>query len=136
MRHKKAGRTLGRNGEHRRAMFRNMTRALLTHESIKTTEAKAKELRGLAEKMITLGLKEDLHSRRIAYKWLENHQLVQKLFDEIAPRYKGAATGGYTRVVKLAMARRGDAAPLAVIELTRKAGEAAGAAEAPKATEE
>ena len=116
MRHKKSGKKFSRTADHRKAMFRNMTRSLFTYESIKTTEAKAKELRGVAEKLITLGLRNDLHSRRLAYKWLENHQLVKKLFDDIAPRFAGVP-GGYTRIFKLGLPRVGDCAPMAVIEL-------------------
>lgn len=118
MRHNKAGVKLGRTSSHRKAMFRNMVRSLLTYGRIKTTETKAMELRKDADKLITLGLRDDVHSRRLAYKVLENHQLVKKLFDEIAPRFKGIG-GGYTRVYKLGLPRVGDCAPLAVIELTR-----------------
>jgi len=100
-------------------MFRNMTRSLLTYGKIKTTEAKAMELRKVADSLVTLGLKNDLHARRLAYRVLENHQLVKKLFDEIAPRFNGIK-GGYTRVYKLGLPRAGDCAPLAVIELTRR----------------
>lgn len=119
MRHKKGGVKLGRTSSHRKAMFRNMARSLLTYGHIKTTEAKAKELRKVADGLVTLGLRGDLHARRLAYKVLENHQLVKKLFDEIAPRFVGAG-GGYTRVFKLSMPRVGDCAPMAVIELTRQ----------------
>lgn len=118
MRHSKAGVKLGRTSSHRKAMFRNMVRSLLTYGRIKTTETKAMELRKDADKLITLGLRDDVHSRRLAYKVLENHQLVKKLFDEIAPRFKGIG-GGYTRVYKLGLPRVGDCAPMAVIELTR-----------------
>jgi large subunit ribosomal protein L17 len=109
-------------------MFKNMARALLTYEQIRTTEAKAKELRRIADKLITLAVRNDLHSRRQAYKVLGSHQMVQRLFDEIGPRFE-AGTGGYTRIVKLSQPRKGDCAPMVIIELTRKAGEAA--AEAP-----
>ncbi|WP_243313529.1 50S ribosomal protein L17 [Fundidesulfovibrio agrisoli] len=118
MRHNKAGVKLGRTSSHRKAMFRNMVRSLLTYGRIKTTETKAMELRKDADKLITLGLRDDVHSRRLAYKVLENHQLVKKLFDEIAPRFKGIG-GGYTRVYKLGLPRVGDCAPMAVIELTQ-----------------
>ena len=90
MRHSKGGKKLGRTYTHRKAMFRNMARSLLTYGQIKTTETKAMELRKVADKLVTLGLRNDLHSRRLAYKVLENHQLVQKLFDEIAPRFGGS----------------------------------------------
>ncbi len=122
MRHNKSGRRLGRTWSHRKAMFRNMARSLLTHGRIKTTEAKAKELRSVADKLITLALRNDLHARRQAYRVLENHQLVKKLFDEIGPRFVGVK-GGYTRVVKLAIPRAGDCAPMAVIEFTSASGE-------------
>lgn len=129
MRHSKGGLKLGRTSSHRKAMFRNMARSLLTYGQIKTTEAKAMELRKVADSLVTLGLRNDLHARRLAYKVLENHQLVQKLFDEIAPRFNGAG-GGYTRVYKLGLPRPGDCAPMAVIELIRRedapASEAAG----------
>lgn len=118
MRHSNSGRKLSRTPSHRKALFRNMARALLTHGRIHTTEAKAKELRGVVEPLITLAKRDDLHARRQAYRFLGNHQMVQQLFDEIGPRFAGIA-GGYTRVTKLALARRGDAAPLAIIELTR-----------------
>lgn len=119
MRHNNSGRKLGRNPSHRKALFRNMAKALLTHGSIHTTEAKAKELRGVVEPLITLSRRDDVHARRQAYRVLGSHQLVQKLFDEIGPRFAGVP-GGYTRVTKLALTRRGDAAPMAVIELTRR----------------
>jgi large subunit ribosomal protein L17 len=118
MRHKKGGVKLGRTSSHRKAMFRNMSRSLLTYGRIKTTETKAMELRRDVDKLITLGLRDDVHSRRLAYKVLENHQLVKKLFDEIAPRFKGI-NGGYTRVYKLGLPRVGDCAAMAVIELTQ-----------------
>jgi large subunit ribosomal protein L17 len=103
-----------------------MAKALLANGRITTTEAKAKTLRGVVEPLITLALKNDLHARRMAYKELGDHKLVQKLFDEIGPQYKDGG-GGYTRVVKLALPRKGDAAPLAVIAL-RVPGEKASSA--------
>ncbi len=124
MRHKKSGRKLGRNPSHRKALFRNLAKALLTHGRITTTEAKAKDLRGVVEPLITLALKNDLHARREAYRFLGEHKLVARLFNEIGPQYAGGG-GGYTRVVKLAVPRKGDAAPLAVIELVKRSGEAA-----------
>ncbi|WP_291326849.1 50S ribosomal protein L17 [Desulfovibrio sp. UCD-KL4C] len=120
MRHNKSGRKFNRTGSHRKAMFRNMVRSLLTYEHMRTTEPKAKELRSFAEKLITLALRDDLHSRRLAYKTLENHSLVQKLFDEIGPRFVGGG-GGYTRIIKLAEPRKGDCAPMVIIELTKRA---------------
>ena len=131
MRHKKSGRKFGRNAPHRKAMLRNMARSLLIHERIRTTEHKAKELRGVVEHLVTLAQTDSVHARRLAYKVLENHQLVARLFDEIAPRFHGQP-GGYTRVVKMGLPRAGDCAPMAVIELTKSAGETA--AQAPKAS--
>ena len=118
MRHNNSGRKLGRTSAHRKALFRNLAKALLTYGRITTTEAKAKELRGVVEPLITLGLKNDLHARREAYRHLGSHQLVKRLFDAISPEFAGVA-GGYTRILKLAQPRKGDAAPMALIELTR-----------------
>lgn len=120
MRHRKAGRKLNRSSSHRKALFKNMARALLTYEHIRTTEAKAKELRKVVDKLITLALRNDLHSRRQAYKALGSHQIVKKLFDEIGPRFAGGS-GGYTRIIKLSLPRKGDNAPMVVIELTKLA---------------
>jgi len=100
-----------------------MAKALIINTRITTTEAKAKTLRGVVEPLITLALKNDVHARRQAYQVLGDHKLVQRLFDDIGPLFKDGG-GGYTRVVKLAVPRRGDAAPLAMIEFTRKPGEA------------
>ncbi len=118
MRHNNSGKKLSRNPSHRKALLRNLSKALLEHGRIRTTETKAKELRGVVESLITLARKNDLASRRLAYRDLGSHQLVKKLFDEIAPRFAGVP-GGYTRVVKLAMPRPGDSAPMAIIELTK-----------------
>ncbi len=118
MRHKKSGRKLNRTMEHRKAMFRNMSRSLIIHERIRTTVPKAKELRRFVEPLITLALKNDLSARREAYKVLGNHKLVQRLFDEIGPRFAEHATGGYTRIVKFGQPRPGDNAPMALIEFT------------------
>jgi len=107
-----------------------MAKALIINTRITTTEAKAKTLRGVVEPLITLALKNDVHARRQAYQILGDHKLVQRLFDEIGPLFKQGG-GGYTRVVKLAIPRKGDAAPLAMIEFTRKPGEAVSEAEAP-----
>ncbi len=120
MRHSNSGRKLSRTPSHRKALFRNMAKALLTHGKIRTTEIKAKELRKVVEPLITLALRNDLHARRQAYRVLGNHQLVKKLFDEIGPLFVGIA-GGYTRIYKLDTPRRGDNAPMAIIELTRRA---------------
>lgn len=127
MRHNKRGRKLNRTWEHRKALLRNMAKSLVTHGRIKTTEAKAKELRPVADKLITLALRDDLHSRRQAYKVLGSHTLVKKLFDEIGPRFTGGG-GGYTRVVRMSMPRPGDAAPMAMIEFTRYEGDLSAAA--------
>ncbi len=132
MRHSNSGKKLSRTPAHRKAMFRNMAKSLLTHYKLRTTEVKAKNLRVVVEPLITLALRNDLHARRQAYSVLGSHQLVKKLFDEIGPLYAGVP-GGYTRVLKLGANRRGDNAPMAVIELTRKPGEAAEETAAPAA---
>lgn len=129
MRHSNSGKKLSRNPSHRKALLRNMSKALLTHGRIRTTEVKAKELRGVVESLITLARRNDVAARRQAYRELGSHQLVQKLFDEIAPRFAGVP-GGFTRVVKLAMPRPGDCAPMAIIELTRQTAEAPAEAQA------
>jgi len=118
MRHNKAGRRLGRTTSHRIAMFRNMVTSLLEHERITTTDAKAKELRSIAEKMITLGKRGDLHAVRQAASFIRDKKVVTKLFSTIAPRYKERA-GGYTRIVKLG-SRPGDNAQLSLIELVEE----------------
>ncbi len=115
MRHGIAGRKLGVTSSHRQAMFRNMAVALIKHEQITTTLPKAKELRPVAEKLITLGKRGGLHARRQAFDQLRDETIVAKLFDALATRYKSRA-GGYTRVLKAGM-RYGDAADMAVIEL-------------------
>ncbi len=115
MRHQKAGRKLGRTSSHRKAMFRNMVTSFFEHERIETTDAKAKELRKIAEKMITLGKKGDLHSRRQVLSVISDKKVVRDLFDTIAPRYLHR-NGGYTRIFKTGR-RLGDNAPLSVIEL-------------------
>jgi len=118
MRHGVAGRKLGVTSSHRLAMFRNMAVALIKHEQITTTLPKAKELRPVAEKLITLGKRGNLHARRQAYAQLRDDVIVTKLFGVIAERYKGRQ-GGYTRVLKAGM-RHGDAADMAVIELVER----------------
>lgn len=118
MRHNKAGRRLGRTTSHRIAMFRNMVTSLLNHERVVTTDAKAKEIRSVAEKMITLGKRGDLHAMRQAAAYIREKSVVTKLFSTIAPRYK-ERQGGYTRIIKLGQ-RLGDAAPLSVIELVQE----------------
>ncbi|HOJ51710.1 MAG TPA: 50S ribosomal protein L17 [Syntrophales bacterium] len=114
MRHAKAGFKLGRTSSHRKAMFRNMITSLLVHEKIKTTDVKAKELKRLADKMVTLGKRGDLHARRRALTYVRSKAAVKKLFEEISPRFLNRS-GGYTRVVKLGY-RHGDNAPLALVE--------------------
>jgi large subunit ribosomal protein L17 len=114
MRHGKAHRKLGRKPEHRRAMFANMCAALIKHEQIVTTLPKAKELRPIVEKLVTLGKRGDLHSRRRAIAEMRDVPMVKKLFDVLGPRYK-ERNGGYTRVLKAGF-RYGDSAPVAVIE--------------------
>jgi large subunit ribosomal protein L17 len=109
-----AGRKLGVTSTHRQAMFRNMAAALIKHEQITTTLPKAKELRPVAEKLVTLGKRGGLHARRLAHAQLRDEAMVEKLFTTIAERYKGRA-GGYCRVLRAGM-RRGDAADMAVIE--------------------
>ena len=115
MRHGVAGRKLGVTSTHRIAMFRNMAHALLKHEQITTTLPKAKELRPVAEKLITLGKKGGLANKRLAYAELRDDKVVSKLFSTLADRYKTRA-GGYTRVLKAGI-RYGDAADMAIIEL-------------------
>jgi large subunit ribosomal protein L17 len=117
MRHRKSGKKLGRTWEHRKAMFRNMAKSLIVHERIRTTVPKARELSRIMDKLVTLALRDDLSARRQAYKVLENHKLVQKLFNEIGPKFS-AGKGGYTRVVKFATPRAGDSAAMALIEFT------------------
>jgi large subunit ribosomal protein L17 len=115
MRHQKKGKKFGREADHRKAMLNNLVISLLTHGRIETTVSKAKEMRSLTDRMITYGKKGTVHHRRLAFSTLHNHQLVKKLFDEIAPKYTNRE-GGYTRIIKTRM-RRGDCAPLAFIEL-------------------
>lgn len=114
MRHGKVYRKLNRTAEHRRAMFANMCAALIKHEQIITTLPKAKELRPIVEKLVTLGKRGDLHARRQAIAEMRDVPMVKKLFDVLGPRYKDRA-GGYTRVIKAGF-RYGDSAPVAVIE--------------------
>jgi large subunit ribosomal protein L17 len=115
MRHRKSGRYFGRNSSHRKAMFKNMMVSLLKHELITTTVAKAKELRGYIEPMITLAKVDSVHNRRLAFARLRDRDMVQKLFNEIAPIY-AKRPGGYLRVLKCGN-RKGDCAPMAVVEL-------------------
>lgn len=121
MRHRKHGRQLGRNSKHRLALFRNLVTSLLEHERIETTEAKAKELRGITDKLITLGKQGTLHARRGALRVLRTKQTVEKLFDDVAKRFS-SRHGGYTRIIKTRQ-RPGDAAQMVAIELVEKGGE-------------
>ncbi|ATD81815.1 MULTISPECIES: 50S ribosomal protein L17 [Desulfovibrio] len=130
MRHSNSGRKFSRTPAHRKAMLHNLAKALLIHGKIRTTEIKAKELRRVVEPLITLAKRNDLHARRQAYRVLNDHALVKRLFDEIGPVFAGVP-GGYTRILKMAMPRKGDNAPMAIIELSRSSETAA--AEAPKA---
>ena len=115
MRHRVAGRKLSRHTQHRELMFRNMLVSLLQYERIKTTLAKGKELRSWADRIISLGKQGTLHARRRAFALLRNREIVKKLFDEIAPKFKDRE-GGYTRVYRLGW-RHGDGAPLSLVEL-------------------
>ena len=115
MRHRNSGRKLNRNSSHRKAMFRNMTNSLFTHEIIKTTLPKAKELRGYAEPLITAAKTDDLAHRRMAFDRLRDKAVVGKLFSQLGPRFK-ARPGGYLRILKCGY-RAGDQAPMAYIEL-------------------
>ena len=130
MRHGVSGRKLGVTSTHRAAMFRNMAVALIKHEQITTTLPKAKELRPVAEKLITLGKRGNLHARRQAYAQLRDETIVAKLFDAIADRYKTRA-GGYTRVLKAGV-RYGDAADMAIIEFVDRDVSAKGLDSGPK----
>ncbi len=115
MRHLKSHRKLGRDSEHRLALLSNLAIALFTHERIHTTEAKAKELRRVADKMVTFAKRGDLHARRLAAKVMRSKSALKNLFDNIASRYSDR-NGGYTRIVKT-LPRKGDGAPMALIEL-------------------
>ena len=125
MRHGNSHRKLNRTHEHRKAMFSNMVCSLIEHEQIKTTLPKAKELKRIADKYVSIGKKGNLHSRRIAYSRLKQDVAVKKLFDTLAPRYKDR-NGGYTRVIRAGF-RYGDMAPMAVIEFVERNVEAKGA---------
>lgn len=118
MRHNKSGKRLGRNTSHRKAMLRNMVTSLFEHEKITTTDARAKELRKVAERLVSLGKRGDLHARRQAASVLRDRKTVAKLFDRIAPRYL-ERPGGYTRIIKLGL-REGDKAALSIIELVEE----------------
>ena len=124
MRHRMAGRKLNRTSQHRQMLFRNMAQALVKHEQIVTTLPKAKELRGIVDKLITLAKRGDLHARRQAHSRLRDDAMVTKLFEVLGPRYQ-ERNGGYTRVLKAGF-RYGDAAPMAVIELVDRDEDARG----------
>ncbi len=115
MRHRQSGRQLNRNSSHRKAMFRNMTASLVEHELIKTTLPKAKELRRVAEPLITLAKEDSVANRRLAFDRLRDKKAVGKLFTELGPRYE-SRPGGYLRILKCGL-RAGDAAPMAYVEL-------------------
>ncbi len=115
MRHRKKGRNLSRSPSHRRALLRNMATSLFRHERIRTTTARARELRPYAERLVTLARRGDLHARRQAARRIADREVLGKLFDEIGPRYADRP-GGYTRILKLGP-RKGDAADMALIEL-------------------
>ena len=115
MRHRKSGRQLNRNSSHRKAMFQNMANSLFNHELIKTTLPKAKELRRVAEPLITLAKEDSVANRRLAFNRMRDKDMVGKLFSELAPRYKDRP-GGYLRIMKCGF-RAGDAAPMAYVEL-------------------
>lgn len=119
MRHRKAGQQLGRNSSHRKAMFRNMVTSLFKYDRIHTTNAKAKELRGWADHIVTLAKRGDLHARRQALSIVREQDVVHKVFEEAQSRY-GGINGGYTRIVKLGR-RPGDAAPVCLVELVSEA---------------
>ena len=127
MRHRQSGRKLNRTSSHRKSLFKNMAQALLKHEQIVTTLPKAKELKRVVEKLITLGKKGNLHSRRLAFNQIRDKDMVSKLFDSLAERYSDRK-GGYTRVLKAGF-RYGDSAPMAVIELVDRDENAKGAGE-------
>lgn len=115
MKHQVVGRKLGRNPSHRKAMLRNIVTSLLEHERIVTTVPKAKEVRRIADKMITLGKRGDLHARRQALSYIRTKDVVAKLFDDLSPQYADRQ-GGYTRIIRTGT-RHGDAAPMAIVEL-------------------
>ncbi|MDG1154878.1 MAG: 50S ribosomal protein L17 [Paracoccaceae bacterium] len=134
MRHSKGYRRLNRTHEHRKALFANMAGSLIEHEQIKTTLPKAKELRPIVEKLITLSKRGDLHARRLASAQLKEDQYVTKLFDVLGPRYT-ERQGGYTRVLRAGF-RYGDMAPMAIIEFVDRDISAKGAADKARVAEE
>jgi large subunit ribosomal protein L17 len=125
MRHGNSGKALSRNSSHRKAMFKNMMVSLLRHEVIKTTLVKAKELRRFMEPMITMAKEDSLHGRRVAYSRLRDREIVTKLFADIGPFYK-SRPGGYLRILKCDF-RKGDNAPMAIVELVARRDESTAA---------
>lgn len=122
MRHLKKGRSLHRESSHRKALLNNLAISILTHERIRTTEAKAKEVRGLVDRIITWGKRGDIHARRLAVRHIGSRSLVKKVFDDLAPRYRNRP-GGYTRIMKVGP-RQGDNAPIVILELVDRPSEA------------
>ena len=120
MRHQKTGRKLGRNSSHRRAMFRNMVTSLFKYEQLETTDAKAKELRPIAEKMIALAKRGDLHARRQALAYMTDKKVTHRLFEDLKDRFLDRQ-GGYVRIIKKGV-RKGDSAPVSVIQLVSAKG--------------
>jgi large subunit ribosomal protein L17 len=134
MRHRRAGRKLGRSASERKSLYSGLAAALIEHGRIKTTEAKAKAVRPIAEQMITLGRRGDIHARRQALAYLRSQDVVYKLFSDVAPRFAERA-GGYTRIVKLGP-RQGDAANMAYLELVDHVPEAPAPSRRPQAAAE
>ena len=139
MRHQKTGKKLGRNSSHRKAMFRNMVTSLFKHEQLETTDAKAKELRPIAEKMIALAKRGDLHARRQALSYMKDKAVTHRLFEELKDRYLDRQ-GGYVRIIKRGV-RKGDGAPVSIIQLlpadgSEKKGKKEGSAAASSSTAE
>lgn len=124
MRHQKSGKALGRNSTHRKAMFKNMMSSLLRHEMITTTLPKAKELRRFIEPVITMAKEDSVHRRRLAFSRLRDRDIVLKLFNDIGPFYKNRP-GGYLRIIKCSF-RKGDCAPMAIVELVARRDENGG----------
>ena len=134
MRHRYSGRKLNRTSQHRQMLFRNMAQALIKHEQIVTTLPKAKELRPVVERLITLGKRGDLHARRLAHARLRDDAMTRKLFEVLGPRYQ-ERNGGYTRIMKAGF-RYGDSAPMAVIEFVDRDEDARGQDSGPEQNEE
>ena len=134
MRHRYSGRKLNRTSQHRQMLFRNMAQALIKHEQIVTTLPKAKELRPVVERLITLGKRGDLHARRLAHARLRDDAMTRKLFEVLGPRYQ-ERNGGYTRIMKAGF-RYGDSAPMAVIEFVDRDEDARGQDSGPVQNEE